>query len=201
MIRICSASVFPGCRAYFMTVRTELMLIQKREHYDVLDMNRDARYRIDASKVAFGLLHTNYEARIRNIIRNGFHVRSAADLKRSYAKGAYFVLWYDWTYSPRRSRSMKSFATIFGIWHELMRSSHNGLHECMVYGKRVLIINVYSPSKPYLLYVGRKNFFQGFVNQSPYAALKPQDVPVFVPHKLAKDLKYEVIDHYVRDEI
>ena len=138
------------------------MLIQKaqREHYDVLDMNRDARYRIDASKVAFGLLHTNYEARIRNIIRNGFHVRSAADLKRSYAKGAYFVLWYDWTYSPRRSRSMKSFATIFGIWHELMRSSHNGLHECMVYGKRVLIINVYSPSKPYLLYVGRKNFFQ-----------------------------------------
>jgi len=53
-----------------------------------------------------------------------------------------FALWYDMAPRDGSSTVFKELANAFGLWHEMRRGSHNGVHELWCRGHPVLLVNL-----------------------------------------------------------
>ena len=98
---------------------------------------------------------------------------------------ATLVVWYEADPDPQKEKHVKQFAGYFGIWHQLIRGSHESMHEIYFQGVKVLLINTFQPK------VVQSTWFTSYTHQTKFYSYKPQNCPSLIP----KDFFYIVNNH------
>jgi len=123
-----------------------------------------------------------YNSRIVKVLMHGStHVSHGSQLQGILAKipGTVFVIWYCINPDPRFATKSKPLAKEFGIWHQLLRGSYEGLHEVTYKnGIRVFLINTYDPSndrlKPH-----QHSWYHGISHQSIWTHFAPPTATIY----------------------
>jgi len=158
-----------------------------KRYFENIYYNTDPSVRLGAMPTS--VLSEVYEKALRGEIENGIHVQNAAQLLTKQENGKALVLWYDADFSPLKEKAVQSFALEFGIWHQITRSAHKGMHKCVYNENVVFIINVFKPNRAYLAYMKATDWWDGYKEQTPYAPLRPTSAKVFSPSQLVQELR------------
>jgi hypothetical protein len=114
------------------------------------------------------LTAAGYETRLRARLAASHPLTELAELFNAGAgagtNATDLTLWYDMAPRDASNKLFSEIASFFGIWHEMRRAQHNGVHELWCHGRPVLIAN---------LRVGPD------AKRSPYADLMPRRSDVF----------------------
>lgn len=133
-----------------------------------------------------------YDQRITNAIRSAVHVANAETFEQVVADqssdGRAFVLWYEIDPDPRQEGRVLEFAKYFGIWHQLLRGSHEAMHEITFRGRKLFLINVFFPRAVFSLW------FTSYSHQTSYYLLKPPTATVFAPETFMQQVKMKMKD-------
>jgi hypothetical protein len=122
------------------------------QYFDRIAANQDAAvsWTSPAARARLAALPLReYQARIRALIGSALPVLDpalfSAVLREAKQKSLAVVLWYDADPDPRVESRLFAFCRYFGIWHQVLRGSHEGVHELWHRGVKLLLINVHEP--------------------------------------------------------
>jgi len=122
-------------------------------YFDKIHFNKDASLSWKSSPEArrnlAGVPLQAYNARITRLIETGLVVDSLESFSRTVERGRKegkpVVLFYRADPNPAVEDRLLGFCAYFGIWHQIIRASHEAVHEIYHKGAALLLINVVEP--------------------------------------------------------
>jgi glycosyltransferase involved in cell wall biosynthesis len=159
------------------------------KYFDHISHNTDSNIKWFGNPVAEQsrdlLRLISYNANLAKIINNGIHVdasqgegfedlvfRTSQD-KPPGSKNKALILWYEADPDPRFEDRVKGFAQYFGIWHQLLRGSHESILEFYYRDVKIIAINTFRPR------VTTSSWFTPYMHQTMFIDLKPNGlVPI-----------------------
>uniref|UniRef100_A0A7S3PPY5 alpha-1,3-mannosyl-glycoprotein 2-beta-N-acetylglucosaminyltransferase n=1 Tax=Aplanochytrium stocchinoi TaxID=215587 RepID=A0A7S3PPY5_9STRA len=169
-----------GTRGTFMDADTH------KKYFDRIRYNTDANFRWSPNvykEVRVG----NYEKSFVETLKSSVHVTEGWQLE--VPSDIPLVVWYVQNPHPSQEKSVKPLMERFGIWHQLMRGSRQGVHEFWYRNKKVIFINTYNPPKMSHEKMKKQLWFWGYRKQTKWISYKPKGIPVFKPMDLLYQMK------------
>lgn len=137
----------------------------QRDIFDKMRSNRDPAVRwhgafANASRAA-------YDARLGETIASG--VPFAGDFAQTLAQakrtGQPLVVWYSHNPNPDNEFQVRPFCKFFGVWHQLLRGSHEAVIETRYHNHSVVLVNTFDPQGKF----SSSTWFTSYHHQSVFA--------------------------------
>eukprot|EP00514_Thraustochytrium_sp_LLF1b_P008924 CAMPEP_0184547052 /NCGR_PEP_ID=MMETSP0199_2-20130426/5331_1 /TAXON_ID=1112570 /ORGANISM="Thraustochytrium sp., Strain LLF1b" /LENGTH=916 /DNA_ID=CAMNT_0026941501 /DNA_START=18 /DNA_END=2768 /DNA_ORIENTATION=+ len=154
-------------------------------YFETIVMNKDESFHWPAGRPASVMLDT-YNSNLLRLVQSGIHIKRGVELLPGPhdIAGIAKIVWYVYNPMPANEHQFKPLAKELNIWHQVLRSSHEGINQLYYKGQLVLLINVFEPQH----HTGSKSWFKGYERQSPWVRYRPAAATVFEPQALALEL-------------